>query len=142
MGKAAAQRFEKGNSCSLRPPEIPLSLSIENAGDESFCLMTDPDRTCTLALNLVSLIGAMECRLTYDGYLHANGRVKETHHIRRIMHRQLKYLWNRLPVTPTLPGLEVISQNPGGGIIPLAFPVGDFVFSAFSFPTAEACRRA
>lgn len=69
----------------------------------------------------------MEFTLLYDGPLKTNGTAKQKQEIRRVFHRQLKNLWQQLPLN----GLQskLLKKEPKNGETSILQKVGEFMFA-------------
>jgi hypothetical protein len=66
----------------------------------------------------------VEFTLTYRGPLRANGGPADKQHIRRVIHRQMKVLWQQLPLSDTAKYL--VDGPPAEGTIALIQHIGGF----------------
>jgi hypothetical protein len=68
----------------------------------------------------------MEFRLTYRGPLKANAGIADKQALRREFHRQLRVLWDQIPLNDFK---MLLIPAPGPGALSILKPVGAFVFA-------------
>lgn len=68
----------------------------------------------------------MEFRLAYRGPLKANGGIGDKQALRREFHRQLRVLWDQVPLNDFK---MLLNPTPGPGELSILKPVGAFIFA-------------